>query len=84
MTAAVTAAVAAPAAAPVAALAPAPAPGAPGGGPARPASDFDALVARTAARLRAACRPMPAAAFDALVHDVVLDAARFALGWAEE
>jgi hypothetical protein len=64
--------------------APAPAPVPPGGVGARPASDFDALVARTAARLRAACRPMPAAAFDALVHDVVLDAARFALRWADE
>ncbi len=72
--------------APVTAPAPAadPAPVPPGGVRARPASDFDALVARTAARLRAACSPMPAAAFDALVHDVVLDAARFALRWAEE
>ena len=51
---------------------------------ARPAPDFDQLIARTAARLRPVCRSMPPAAFDALVHELVLDATRFTLRWAEE
>lgn len=51
---------------------------------ARIAPDFDLLIARTAARLRPACRPMAPAAFDALVRELVLDATRFALRWAEE
>lgn len=43
----------------------------------------DALLARVAARLRPVCRPMSATAFEALVQAVVLDTARYALGWAE-
>ena len=44
---------------------------------------LDDLMARVALRLRQIREPLPPAELDTLVHDIVLEVARFVLEWTE-